>query len=205
MLTMAPPPCSRITGAAALVQRKGPVRLTASTRFQSSSEVSSSGANTATPALLTSASSRPKRMLTADYRGRHRRASATSQCSASVWSGVVQRRHRAAQQFALDIEQRHAPAFGEKFFRNRKPDAARGAGHQRDFLDFRGHPDPFLYLFKRCYSALVCIVSRTRCSHGDAKHRLASRYSSRSRDRTRRSRHCRLDPAIHPLRRVLRR
>ena len=63
MLTTAPPPCSRIRGAAALVHRNGPVRLTASTRLQSSSVVSSNGVNTAIPALLTNASSRPKRLL----------------------------------------------------------------------------------------------------------------------------------------------
>ena len=36
MLTTAPPPPSRINGAAACVHRNGPVRLTASTRDQSS-------------------------------------------------------------------------------------------------------------------------------------------------------------------------
>ena len=35
-LTIAPPPLSRISGAAACVHRNGPVRLTASTRDQSS-------------------------------------------------------------------------------------------------------------------------------------------------------------------------
>ena len=53
--------------------------------------------------------------------------------------GVRQRRDRASQQFALDVEQRHAPAFGEKPLCRRKPDAARGAGDQRDFLQGRGH------------------------------------------------------------------
>ena len=52
--------------------------------------------------------------------------------------GVRQYRDRAAQQFALDVEQRHAPALGEKPLCHRKPDAARGAGHQRDFLRGRG-------------------------------------------------------------------
>ncbi len=41
---------------------------------------------------------------------------------------------RAIQQGALDVEQRHAPALGEKPLGDGKPDAARGAGHQRDFL-----------------------------------------------------------------------
>ena len=43
------------------------------------------------------------------------------------------------QQLALDVEQRHAPALGEKPFRDRKPDTARGAGYQRDFLQGRVH------------------------------------------------------------------
>jgi hypothetical protein len=53
--------------------------------------------------------------------------------------GVRQYRGRAAQQFALDIEQRHAPALGEKPLCHGKSDAARGAGHQRNFLRGGGH------------------------------------------------------------------
>ncbi len=86
MLTIAPPPCSRIRGAAALVQINGPVRLTCRMRLQSSSEVSSKGANTAMPALLISASSRPKRALTAAMAFATALASETSQCSSSVLS-----------------------------------------------------------------------------------------------------------------------
>jgi hypothetical protein len=89
MLTTAPPPCSRIRGAAALVHRNGPVRLTDRIRFQSASDVSSSGANTATPALLTNASSRPKRWLTLAIAAVTASASLTSQCSASVLSGLA--------------------------------------------------------------------------------------------------------------------
>ena len=54
-------------------------------------------------------------------------------------SGLRQRRNRSPQQFALDVEQRHAPALGEEAFGRRKPDAARGAGDQRDFLRGGGH------------------------------------------------------------------
>ena len=54
-------------------------------------------------------------------------------------AGVRQRRDRAVQQFALDVEQRHAPALGEKPLCHRKPDAARGAGNQCDFLKGRSH------------------------------------------------------------------
>ena len=53
--------------------------------------------------------------------------------------GVRQAGDRAAQQFALDVEQRHAPALGEKPFCRRKPDAARGAGDESDFLRGGGH------------------------------------------------------------------
>ena len=68
-------------------------------------------------------------------RRRRRRRNA----SASVLLGIGERRDRAVQQFALDVEQRDAPALGEKAFRHRKPDAARGTGDQRDFLRGRGH------------------------------------------------------------------
>jgi hypothetical protein len=54
-------------------------------------------------------------------------------------AGSAQCRHAGPQQFALDVEQRHPPALGEKAFCHRKPDAARGAGHQGDFLKGRGH------------------------------------------------------------------
>ena len=64
MLTTAPPPFASITGAQAWVQRNGPVRLTAITRAHSSWVVSRSGLKTAIPALLTSASMRPKRAAT---------------------------------------------------------------------------------------------------------------------------------------------
>jgi hypothetical protein len=63
--------------------------LTASTRLQSSSEVSSSGANTAIPALLTNASRRPKRRFTPAIAAATAAASETSQCSASVASGLA--------------------------------------------------------------------------------------------------------------------
>ncbi len=49
--------------------------------------------------------------------------------------GVGQCVDRAIQQVALDVEQRHAPAFRQKAFGHRKPDAARGTRHQRDFLE----------------------------------------------------------------------
>ena len=53
--------------------------------------------------------------------------------------GVRQFRDRATQQFAFDVEERHAPALGEETLGHREPDAARGAGHQRDFWRGRVH------------------------------------------------------------------
>src|ERR1700730_10277249 len=99
MLTTAPPPCSRNKGAAALVQRNGPVRLTSSTRLQSSSEVSSSGANTATPALLTSASSRPNRRSIQAMDG----SPAFPMQRYRVFR-IGETGDRAIQQFAFDIQ-----------------------------------------------------------------------------------------------------
>ncbi|MGY4285317.1 hypothetical protein ACVWXO_004537 [Bradyrhizobium sp. LM2.7] len=134
MLTMAPPLPSRINGTAALVQRNGPVRLTSSTRRQSASCVSISGANTAIPALLTSASSRPNRrsivLIAGADRGHVRDVASQRQRRLAL----VDLGDRAAEQFALDIEQRHPPALGQKFFRGRKPDAARGSGDEGDVL-----------------------------------------------------------------------
>jgi len=80
-------------------------------------------------------------------------------------AGVRQRRDRALQQFALDVEQRHAPALGEKPLRHRKPDAASGASDQCDLLWERGHeqsivskPVPALSLAR---SRRVCFLIRT--------------------------------------------
>lgn len=50
-----------------------------------------------------------------------------------------QRDERAAQQIAFDVEQRHAPAVGQKPFCHRKPDAARSTGDQRDLLSSIDH------------------------------------------------------------------
>ncbi len=86
MLTMAPP-VSRISGTAALVMMKGPVRFTAMTSFQASSGVSISGPKWAMPALLTSASSRPKRARTASTAAATSAGCETSLGSARILSG----------------------------------------------------------------------------------------------------------------------
>ncbi|MET4481924.1 hypothetical protein ABIB66_006485 [Bradyrhizobium sp. F1.13.3] len=62
------------------------MRLTSSTRRQSVSDVSISGANTAMPALLTSASSRPNRRSSIAIAAATAAASETSQVNASVVS-----------------------------------------------------------------------------------------------------------------------
>jgi hypothetical protein len=106
---MAPPPCSRINGTAALVQRKGPGIV--DQRVE--------------PAE-------------ADAHRRHRRRHQAGIGDVALQRqrivGGLQRRRRVAQQFPLDVEQRDAPALGEKFLRDAEPDTTRGAGHQRDFL-----------------------------------------------------------------------
>ena len=48
--------------------------------------------------------------------------------------GIREVGDRAAQQLTLDVEQRHPPALGEKPFCRRKPDAARSAGDESNFL-----------------------------------------------------------------------
>jgi hypothetical protein len=53
--------------------------------------------------------------------------------------GVGEAGDRAVKQLALDVEQRYPPALGEKPFGRRKPDAARGAGDESDFLRGGGH------------------------------------------------------------------
>ena len=114
------------------VARNGPVRLTAITRCHSSSVVSSSGLNTAVPALLTSASSRPKRAV-----------SASKACAERPGIGDVagqrQRRARARPMSAMtallqvrgvDVEQRDLPALLQEELCGGEPDAAGGAGDE---------------------------------------------------------------------------
>ncbi len=90
-------------------------------RLQSASEVFSTGANTATPALLTSASSRPKRLDDEVIARPNGVGTETSQVSASISSDYRRCRHRARLQRALDVEQRDAPAIGEKALCRRQP------------------------------------------------------------------------------------
>jgi hypothetical protein len=59
MLMIDPPPPVRINGAAACMPRNAPVRLTASSAFHRSSEVSAMAVRLMMPALLTRMSSRP--------------------------------------------------------------------------------------------------------------------------------------------------
>jgi hypothetical protein len=66
MLTTTPLPRSSISGSVARMVRNGPVRFTASTRFQSSSLVSSTVAATPMPATFTSTWGGP--MVTATFR-----------------------------------------------------------------------------------------------------------------------------------------
>ena len=47
--------------------------------------------------------------------------------------GICEACDCAAQQLALDVEQRHAPALGKEAFGCREPNASRGAGDECDF------------------------------------------------------------------------
>jgi len=87
--------------------------------------------NTAWPAVFTSASRRPKRLHLArrrldligqgDVAGQRERA-----------VRLAQRRDRAGQRLPIDIEQRHTKALGKEALGGGEPDAARGAGDQRN-------------------------------------------------------------------------
>jgi len=67
--------------------------------------------------------------------------------------GGCQRLHALSQEPALDIEQRHAPAFRKETLCHGKPDTARGTCHQSDLLRGRGH---------KCSFAIDCrVVSST--------------------------------------------
>ena len=107
--------CLCFCGTAALVQRNGPVRLTARIRFQSSSVVSSSGAKLAMPALLMSASSRPKRCASASMAAFTAPASETSQHSAIASSG----RPSAVTASASCLSSMSSSATRQPSFRNR--------------------------------------------------------------------------------------
>ena len=65
MLTIAPLFCARMIAPNAWLHRNAPSRLVPSTWRHSANEVSSAGLNTATPALFTSASTRPHLAITA--------------------------------------------------------------------------------------------------------------------------------------------
>ena len=78
--------------------------------------------------------------------------------------GVGESSDRALQQFALDIEQRHAPAFGQEAFRRRQPDAACGAGDECDLLQGRlqgrGHGG---IRCQCCFNAVFLARGRSVC------------------------------------------
>ena len=89
------------------------------------------------------------------HRGRHRIGIGDVAMQGNRIVGIRKCGDRAVQHFALDVEQRHAPAFGKKPFRHRKADATPSTGDQRDLLQGGGHVDgnPYVGVPKKVYSA----------------------------------------------------
>ena len=135
MLTILPAPSAvrSITGAQACVQKKGPVRLVAITSFQSSAVVWRIGLKTAMPALLMSASMRPKRST----------APNTALLNLIVLRDIAnERKHRIRTiKFAgcrgkrdfVSIKDRYEVTGGEKLFSYGQADAASSSGNEGDF------------------------------------------------------------------------
>ena len=171
MLTMAPPPWSRMIGATAWVIRKGPVRLTARTRCHSSSVTSSIGLNTAMPALLTRASMRPNCRRTCSTAASIAAGSETSASSARAASARPRALTVERSVLAQDIEHRNMPAVVQEAGRRCEADAARRAGDKGNLLQPRRHA-----VF------LPCFVTTARlCTPREARQRaqLAARQSNR--------------------------
>ena len=131
------------------------MRLTASTRFQSASDVSINGANTAIAGVVDQRVEPSEAPFDFGEGRRNRIRIGDVAVQGQRVVGPRQRLHAFLQKAALDVEQRHAPAVGEEAFGHGKPDAARGAGHQRDFLRGGGHVDgnPYVGVPKKVYSA----------------------------------------------------
>ena len=133
MLTIAPPPCSRIRGTAVLVHRNGPVRLTSSPApvgvggFQKRREHRDAG-------IVDQRVEPAESPLDFAESARHRLRIGDVAMQAEGMIGRRQRFDALRQEFALDVEQRHAAALGEETLCHRKPDAARGTRHQSGFL-----------------------------------------------------------------------
>ena len=94
---------------------------------------------------MTSASSRPKRRLDRFHaRLRPPGVGDVADAAPAYRPGLASAATAPSQQFALDVEQRHAPALGQEPLCRRKPDAARSAGDQRDFLRRSGIGNPIV-------------------------------------------------------------
>ena len=96
----------------------------------------------AMPALLTSASSRPKRFAISSIAFVAVFGIGHVAGNSQRHVGLADRRKSALQILAVDIEQRDAPAVGEKSLGGRKPDAARRAGHQCNLVCGFAHRFP---------------------------------------------------------------
>ena len=109
----------------------------------------------AMPALLTSASSRPKRSATLSSAAATPAGSDTSQVMAMVVSGLPSAAKVRCEVLAVDIEQRHPPAVGEEALGGGEPDAARGAGHQGGFFQLCGHRSPRLRSLQPAFAGFL--------------------------------------------------
>src|ERR1039458_8666808 len=115
ILTIAPPPLSRMTGAAARIPKKGPVRLTASTRSQSARDVlARSTPRNDTPALLTSTCSDPNVVF----------ANATASCQSCSLATSGRQSSAAPPAWRMDCESAPPSASSTSATTTRAPAAA---------------------------------------------------------------------------------
>ena len=132
MLTIAPPPCSRIRGTAALVQRNGPVRLTSITRFHRLRSLHQRREHR-DPGVVDQRIEPAEAALDRGEGARNRIGVGDVAGHSHRDVAARQRRHAFRQKVALDIEQRHAPVVSEEALGHGKSDAARRACDERDF------------------------------------------------------------------------
>ena len=127
VVTMAPPPVSRIIATAARQHKKVPLKLVSTTASQSSSRISGARPRRAMPARWESTSTRPKRVLVAAKRPATDCSLLTSTSTANVSAPVDSKRFADI----LTIGEHNRRTFREESFRT-------------GFTDTRGGPGPRL-------------------------------------------------------------
>jgi len=128
---MAPPPPSRISGTAACVTRKGPVRLTAGPVLIGDLEDRLEDGD----AGIVDQRIEAAKLGGDDVHGAGD-AGGVGDVAGDGDGGVRpgERLDRAREIVAVDVEQRHPPAVGQKALGGGQSDAARGAGHEGGFV-----------------------------------------------------------------------